>query len=84
MGPLRFLCTSFHKTAVRLVTLDLYHINTCLIISVKIRFFSSTNLFFSTIKVTVTVMTVQFIYKIKMSHTEVAEQLPHVQLFRPT
>lgn len=86
VGPLRFLCASFNKTAVRLVILDLYHINACLIISVKIRFFSSTNLFFSTIKVTVTVMTVQFIYKIKMSHTEVAEQqaLLHVQLFRPT
>lgn len=86
VGPLRFLCASFNKTPVRLVTLDLYHINACLIISLKIRFFRSANLFFSTIKVTVTVMTVQFIYKIIMSHTEVAEQqaLPHVQLFRPT
>lgn len=86
VGPLRFLCASFNKTPVRLVTLDLYHINACLIISLKIRFFRSPNLFFSTIKVTVTVMTVQFIYKIIMSHTEVAEQqaLPHVQLFRPT
>lgn len=67
VGPLRFLCASFNKTPVRLVTLDLYHINAYLIISLKIRFFRSANLFFSTIKVTVTVMTVQFIYKIIMN-----------------